>query len=157
MNTFLPFADFLQSAKCLDKRRCFKQVVETYQILNTLRGNSEGWKNHPVIRMWKSYEDCLQWYYNIFYQYCLDIHKINFQKLPKPCLLPKYMKYPPWLGYEPLHHSHRANLLRKSIEDLSKGRLELSQKLFQSGISITDYNLNEPYLWPIDKIGNLII
>lgn len=28
MQTFLPFPDFLESAKALDKKRCWKQVVE---------------------------------------------------------------------------------------------------------------------------------
>ncbi len=36
MQTFLPYADFQQSAKCLDNKRLGKQRVECLQILNTL-------------------------------------------------------------------------------------------------------------------------
>lgn len=43
MQTFLPYADFQKSANILDKKRCWKQVVETKQILNLLlhRSNNE--------------------------------------------------------------------------------------------------------------------
>ena len=34
MQTFLPYPDFQRSAAVLDKKRCWKQVVETKQIIN---------------------------------------------------------------------------------------------------------------------------
>lgn len=40
MQTFLPYADFQKSANILDKKRCWKQVVETTQILNLLNHRS---------------------------------------------------------------------------------------------------------------------
>jgi len=156
MNTFLPFADFIRSASCLDKRRCFKQVVETYQILNVLDGKSAGWKYHPTILMWTGYRDCLQYYYNTFYDYCKNIHGIKFVKLPIPILLPKYMNYPKWLGYPPFHLTMQRNLVRKADEDKQKGREELGQRLF---IHLsTNYHGLEPangYLWPVNKNGLL--
>ena len=33
MQTFLPYENFLESAKVLDKKRCWKQVVEANQII----------------------------------------------------------------------------------------------------------------------------
>lgn len=152
MNTFLPFDDFRKSAKCLDKKRCFKQVVETYQILNILDGKSVGWKNHPAVRMWVGYRDCLQYYYNVFYYYCAEVHKINFKKLPKPSLLPKYMTYPKWLGYPPFHTMMVRNLVRKAQNDDELGMaLWLNYSHDYPGIEPA-----EGYLWPVDKEGNLL-
>lgn len=157
MNTFLPFSDFRASASCLDKRRCFKQVVECYQILNVLDGKSTGWKNHPAVRMWQGYRDCLQYYYNVFYQYCKTVHGIKFVKLPEPILLPKYINYPIWLGYPPFHYSMQANLWRKALKEDALGNQELSTNLVVSGIYLcnlklnTGYDLNTQYLWPVDK------
>jgi hypothetical protein len=60
MQTFLPYGrDFAANAACLDDRRLGKQRVETYQILRTLWGVSDGWKNHPAVRMWEGWEDVL--------------------------------------------------------------------------------------------------
>jgi hypothetical protein len=148
MNTFLPFSDFYKSASCLDKRRCFKQVVETYQILNILDGKSDGWKNHPAVRMWIGYRDCLQYYYNIFYNFCYNIHKIKFNKLPKPILLPKYLLYPDWLGNEQFHLFMRQNLIRKAIDDMSKNNNELYTNLCLNGITLDNTEPVKGYFWP---------
>lgn len=62
MQTFLPYPDFEQSAKCLDMRRLGKQRVEVLQLLTAMTtgpekkvklGNSEivrvtPWYNHPA-------------------------------------------------------------------------------------------------------------
>ena len=46
MQTFLPYSDFIKSAKCLDYRRLGKQRVEAWQIYNTLKKgeNYANWK-----------------------------------------------------------------------------------------------------------------
>lgn len=36
MNTFLPYPDFQESAKCLDNKRLGKQRIETWQIYNAI-------------------------------------------------------------------------------------------------------------------------
>lgn len=157
MNTFLPVSDFVSCPIYLDKRRCFKQLVETYQILKVLDGKTTAWCNHPAVRMWRGYRDCLQYYYNIFYDYCVKVHHVKIVKLPLPILLPTYFATPAWMGYEPLHRAYRANLLRKGIIDADeKGNGELLQKLTTLGISTKDYDINTPYIWPIDKNGKLI-
>ena len=38
VNTFLPYPDFVKSAKALDYKRLGKQRVEAWQILRALRG-----------------------------------------------------------------------------------------------------------------------
>ena len=64
MQTFLPYADFVKTAKCLDYRRLGKQRVEAFQILNILEGKTTkaGWKHHPAVLMWKGYENALKKY-----------------------------------------------------------------------------------------------
>lgn len=62
MQTFLPYADFKQSAEVLDKQRLGKQRVEAYQILRALLGITNGWIHHPATKMWRGYERALAEY-----------------------------------------------------------------------------------------------
>ena len=62
MQTFLPYPNFRESAKVLDRQRLGKQRVETLQILRCLAGETEGWKNHPAVKMWRGYEIALTMY-----------------------------------------------------------------------------------------------
>lgn len=62
MQTFLPVASTSKSAEMLDYRRLGKQRVETWQILNTLTGQSSGWANHPAVKMWRGHETALAIY-----------------------------------------------------------------------------------------------
>lgn len=159
MNTFIPTDNIFDCPKYLDKRRCFKQLLESYQILNILDGKSTGYKNHPVIRMYEDNRDFLQWYYNIFYEYCVNVHMINIKKLPPPSLLPQMMIYPIWWGYYPLHKSHLQNLKRKSIEEYEKHNTTNLANILISQIYGNYDNLewkNIPYIWPVDKDGYLI-
>lgn len=56
MQTFLPSSNFFLAAKMLDSKRLNKQILEGYQILNVLSGMSNGWKNHPAVKMWAGHE-----------------------------------------------------------------------------------------------------
>jgi hypothetical protein len=58
MQTFLPSANIQNSAMLLDNKRLNKQILEGYQILNVLSGQSPtgGWRNHPAVLMWKGFE-----------------------------------------------------------------------------------------------------
>ncbi|MCW2684825.1 MAG: hypothetical protein JWP33_2738, partial [Blastococcus sp.] len=53
MQTFLPVADFAQSARLLDSPRLGKQRVETLQVLRALELPDYGWASHPVVHMWR--------------------------------------------------------------------------------------------------------
>lgn len=94
--------------------------------------------------MWANYEFALMEYYNEFYTFCATWHLINFKKLE---LIDEHIhhpiKYPPWLGNEQFHYSHRCNLLRKSL--INK---ELAQNLAKQGILLEGHDLNTPYYWP---------
>src|ERR1051325_6260599 len=62
MQTFLPYSDFIQSARCLDRQRLGKQRVEVLQLLNALTDRKGGWVNHPAAKMWCRYIPCLASY-----------------------------------------------------------------------------------------------
>lgn len=125
MQTFLPYADFAQSARVLDRQRLGKQRVETLQIARCLEGSDRdgadlrrrGWANHPAVKMWRGYEGalvkyqsavCLEWMERGYRDTCLYKTLAVFSESIDPQAMP------PWLGYEPFHASHRSNLLRKA-------------------------------------------
>jgi hypothetical protein len=64
MQTFLPYKDFDQCAETLDNKRLNKQILESYQILKVLSGQSTSgaWRNHPAVLMWKNAEKSLLTY-----------------------------------------------------------------------------------------------
>lgn len=66
MQTFLPSTNFAWAAQMLDSKRLNKQILEGYQILNVLSGQSPtgGWRNHPAVLMWKNHEGALLNYIN---------------------------------------------------------------------------------------------
>lgn len=115
MQTFLPYASFVQSARVLDNQRLGKQRVECLQLLNALTGKSSGWINHPAAKMWRGWEYnlmlygeaiCTEWKNRGFKDTCLE--KLG-------CFgIEKTTNSPPWLGDLDLHASHRSNLLRKN-------------------------------------------
>lgn len=136
MQTFLPYKSYTESAKCLDYRRLGKQRVEAWQILQTLLGKSDGWKNHPAVKQWKGYEYSLCEY---GYEICAEWRHKGY----KDTLLPKFLavkkklsdrSLPDWLGYEPYHASHRSNLLRKDA-------------VWYGQFKWTEPD-NLPYIWP---------
>lgn len=110
IQTFLPYADFNETAKVLDYKRLGKQRVEAYQITRVLQGLTKGWRNHPAVLMWEGFEPalfeygrviCLEWIERGYNDSLLD-------KFPQESII-----YPPWLGDTRLHISHQANLVRK--------------------------------------------
>lgn len=139
MQTFLPYPDFRQSAQALDMRRLGKQRVEGYQILRTLLGISDGWKNHPATKMWcgstlalwvYTHDICQEWIARGYKDTVLGKIMVLYDtvKMPK-----SVHPMPIWLGNEDFHRSHRANLVAKWPEFYS---LKFGDIPF------------EPYVWP---------
>tara|TARA_R110002051_G_scaffold175175_1_gene245219 strand:+ start:317 stop:793 length:477 start_codon:yes stop_codon:yes gene_type:complete len=115
MQTFLPYRDIKKSLKVLDYRRLGKQRVEAHQILNVLLGGTKtkGWVNHPITKMWRGYENALKVYFNLSLKEWMGRGYNNnmlFEDIKGEIV------YPPWIGNELFHASHRANLLRKDQE-----------------------------------------
>ena len=112
MQTFLPYKSFKKSFKTLDYRRLGKQRVEAYQVLNILLDRTDnpngGWRNHPITKMWKGYENALKHYLNLCIEEWMERgynNTMNFEPIEGDIV------YPHWLGNESFHSSHRANLL----------------------------------------------
>jgi hypothetical protein len=111
MQTFLPYADFEETARCLDRRRLGNQRLEALIILRTLRRQrASGWRHHPAVKMWRGYENALSHYLNVMCdEWVLRGYRNNIRR--RRVKVP--VKMPRWLGDERVHASHRSNLLRK--------------------------------------------
>lgn len=69
MQIFVPYKEPLEVAKCLDRRRLNKQIIETRQIINAITGVSAAWFNHPVVHMYRNHLDFLSNYERCLYAY----------------------------------------------------------------------------------------
>lgn len=117
MQTFLPYPDFAESARVLDRQRLGKQRVETLQLLKALAGETKGWVNHPAAQMWRGHENalvqygiavCDEWTARGYKDSCRE--KIAAYGCGAPLVMPS------WWGREDVHASHRSNLLRKDAK-----------------------------------------
>lgn len=129
MQTFLPYPDFVTTARVLDPRRLGKQRVETLQVLRALTVRGYGWRRHPAVRMWAGYEEALVRYgLEVCERWCSmgwsdTCSNTLSRELTERCgvasprsqsLLGAAGELPPWLGDHDLHLSHRSALLRKA-------------------------------------------
>lgn len=138
MQTFLPYPDFAQSAKVLDRQRLGKQRVEVLQLLKALQTGG-AWSNHPAALMWKGYEPalviygltvCNEWVSRGYEDTCHDKILSFITQTHAP------VKSPPWLGNKHFHDSHKSNLMRKYPEYYS---------------AYFDITPDLEYVWPVKK------
>ena len=148
MQTFLPYADFVASARALDQKRLGKQRVETIQVLRGLIQPDYGWRHHPAVKMWRGYEEGLV-------RYGLDMCDVwTATGRADTCAttlvtdlgqggpirtqqeLAAAGELPPWLGDENVHRSHQSALIRKDPA--------YYRPLF--GDDVPD---DLPYFWPV--------
>jgi hypothetical protein len=132
MQTFLPYSSFDQSARVLDNKRLSKQIVETQQILNCLQigGN---WSNHPAVRMWAGFSAALCRYGEAlmvaFIKRGFDSGHKSWDKISEVMIKNGWDRlspvFPPWLGDQKLHDSHRSRLLHKGNLDNTRKRAKL--------------------------------
>lgn len=119
MQTFLPYAEFEKTMEVLDSRRLGKQRVEAFQILNIIlnRTKTNGWKNHPAVKMWKKHPNALKVYLNkAIKEWIRRGYKntMKFERVHGKVVIPN------WVGKKKFHASHRSNLLRKDKNHYSK-------------------------------------
>lgn len=129
----LPMVSCALSAKVLDRQRLGKQRVEAWQIYRTLTGETNGWRNHPAVRMWRGYEQALSVYGRMM---CIEWVRRGyvdnlFLRFPQGW----EQKWPDWMFDPAFAASHRSNLLRKKPEWY--GQFGWSE----------DASL--PYVWPV--------
>lgn len=122
MQTFLPYRSFKKSAQSLDRQRLGKQRIEAKQIYFALTIPDYGWKQHPIVKMWKGYEKalleysieiCKEWRKRGYNDAQLEFFEKEYAKRKEP------VRYPEWLGKRKFHLSHKSNLVRKLPEHYS--------------------------------------
>jgi hypothetical protein len=158
MQTFLPFPAKRNSLDALDNKRLNKQILECYQILNVLSGNSKSnaWRNHPAVLMWEGAEQEL-------YRYAMtavvladmrgiktDKNKANLESLSRSRKVIYWGDDTPRWAINPttikrVNATHKANLYRKD------------PVYYAEFASAVDDPYNEPccercqYYWPTHK------
>lgn len=114
MQTFLPYADFDESARVLDYKRLGKQRVETFQLIRAINGETKGWVNHPAAVMWRQYVPALhmygramtlEWIRRGYNDTMLERFEVHGE-----------FELPYWFGDGEFHRSHQSNLVRKLPE-----------------------------------------
>jgi hypothetical protein len=160
MQTFLPSADFDESARVLDNKRLHKQALEAWQILMVLteldpqnnRRVPKGWVNHPAVKMWRDHE-------GVLYQYILSMVKEWQRRGYKSTIADKatntithyinrvfdaHTDPPEWMtevsDLEKITASHRLALLAKNYEWYSQ--FDWPE---DPGHPISEYE----YVWPV--------
>lgn len=124
MQTFLSEPTIFECAQALDSKRLNKQILEAYQILNVLSGNSPtgGWRNHPAVLMWKGHEYSLRSYAMIMINEAqnrgikIDKNLANINNLESRFSANWGEQMPKWFGgeeHDRIMVTHRANLYRK--------------------------------------------
>jgi len=122
MQTFLPYKDFEETARCLDYRRLGKQRVEAFQIWNIVSGGrtTGGWVHHPAVLMWQGFPNALAHYYNtIVSEWISRGYENNMQKLNEGRLMRPH-PLPFWFNEDRLFKSHRVKLMRRLPDHYEK-------------------------------------
>ncbi len=143
MQTFLISEVPAETAGILDRQRLGKQRVEAVQILNVLVGKSEGWKNHPAVRMWSGYERFLldeylramvdEWAWRGYKNTKINQHRLALSWDLRN--MRHTLRQPHWFSDE-LFLSHKSNLLRKNEQ-------------FYRPLFGQDVPNDLPYIWPV--------
>lgn len=150
MQTFLTYSDFFKSARHLDNKRLNKQLLECWQIYDTIVNNKKAWSNHPAVNMWRGYELGLLYYGLTHYTEWqikfmegkrggsflhksgeLITEELQRRKENKNVILPD------WIYDKRVLISHKSNLIRKNAE---------FYKPFWPNVPD-----NIPYFWPGGK------
>jgi hypothetical protein len=129
MQTFLPFQNYAESAESLDNKRLNKQILEAYQILKVLSGQSPSgaWRNHPAVLMWKNAEYSLRTYAKTMISEAktrgikTDKNEANIDALEALCGPIWGTEKPFWANpsgphLDRINITHRSNLYRKDPE-----------------------------------------
>ena len=111
MQVFVPYVEPYFVAQTLDKRRLNKQVLECRQIIKAITSESEAWKNHPVVNMYKNHMIWL-----IFYTMCLDAYRKGHLKEAWRYSQTSCRYTPPFLKDERVSAHHRERLYTKNPE-----------------------------------------
>lgn len=161
MQTFITSLNLSKAAAELDRQRLGKQRSETLQILQALHGETNGWRNHPAVRMWRGYEQyliiygvaiCDEWIRRGYKDTCRD-KILRYAPTSVPFITP------PWLTEE-FCSNHRSILLGKAFEDTIIKKGYSIQKAYEVLNWYHQFDWDEypasrnekgqwPYIWPV--------
>ena len=125
MQVFIPEFDFAESAEVLDTKRLVKQLLEGRQILQTLVGESVGWKNHPAVKMFDNHEGVLYNYLKANRDemqergYKWQNNWIEIERIKHTYLNAQSFSLPQWMEddrFSRLVTTHRGRLYQKAPE-----------------------------------------
>lgn len=132
MITFLPFSDLMMSVAVLDDKRLQKQIIEAWQILNSLQEsycNGVPINNHPAFKMWEGCENMLTVYGILCYSEWRRrrflatgeerSHKSGDEMVHRLHVAGTDISdvtIPWWWGYSQFHEFHQGRLLAKDYE-----------------------------------------
>ena len=130
MQTFAPEGrDIRRGFQVLDRQRLGKQRVETYQILRTLLGLSDGWASHPATLMWSNHIPALAYYGYVNcqvwkergYNDNLQHHFANVVRAARTRRMQRWcsLTTAPPMFLDEIMESHRSALIRKAPEHYS--------------------------------------
>lgn len=151
MQTFLPYPDFAATAQALDTRRLGKQRVEVLQVMRAITVPGYGWRHHPVVAMWRGYEEALAAYgVAVCREWCgrghddtcdtkirQELAGLGITDVREQADLQEAGDLPPWLGDDDFHRSHRSSLARKDPDHY--------------GPLFDDADEDMPYVWPVPR------
>jgi hypothetical protein len=110
MQVFVPYPSPLDTAKCLDRQRLHKQIIECCQIIAAIEGRSSSWKKHPVTKMYTGHIDWLS-----RYRHCLEQYSTGNVTAAKWWSSEADAVRPDWLTEE-LCDQHKRRLFTKAPE-----------------------------------------
>lgn len=171
MQTFLPYPDFVESARALDTKRLMKQTVETYQLilvfteLKPVKDESgatitfesrvpRGWTNHPMAKMWRGHELALSRYQAA----CGAELRTRLTKSGRPYAVSSVIRsnWALWhaieRGWEPSTELSPAWLGRDDVHGSHRGNLLRKDPIFYGQYGWTD-DPESAYVWPVGADG----
>lgn len=125
MQNFLPFPNFAESARSLDRARLGKQRIESQTTMRALTGQIAWGTNQPIVLMWTGHEGallayifevCREWTERGYRDETFDRCWKMFRDWRSENGGSHVFRDPPWLGDPEYHAGHRTSLMRKMPE-----------------------------------------
>jgi hypothetical protein len=117
MQIFVPVPDLAIIADCLDDKRLgamrreSRQVYDTILMRPTKKGTPRvGYVNHPIVKMWRGFENAVLSYSNVMIEEWVKRGKNNTMEIVE---IKGDIVFPPWWGRDDVHAAHRSNLYHK--------------------------------------------
>jgi hypothetical protein len=132
MQTFVASYNLEENAEILDNKRLFKQLLEGYQITNSLV-NNKGWIHHPAVTMWRGHEAALYVYLREIRSECLRRGIGQDSTLLEKCreLTKNHPNngFPAWWNRSDILSSHKSRLKCKGLIDSLAAAIKKKYKI----------------------------